>query len=101
MRFAPCLHPDGLEGNPHGFAPVRARGVCERPNPGNGRRHIPTLADYLLVVPDEPRVLHYSLNGDHWAFRSIMGLGSGVYFLSVETTLLLADIYPLIEFGES
>jgi Uma2 family endonuclease len=69
---------------------------------GDKFRHyqtIPTLADYLLVVPDEARVLHYSRNGDHWDFRSIMGLESSVSLPSVETPLALADIYALIEFG--
>ena len=60
---------------------------------------IPTLADYLMVIQDEARILHYSLNGDHWDFRVITGMESGVYLPSVETTLPLADVYVLIEFG--
>jgi len=69
---------------------------------GDKFRHyqtIPTLGDYLLVAPDEACVLHYSLNGDHWDFRTITGLESSIYLPSVETTLPLADIYTLIEFG--
>jgi len=49
---------------------------------GNKLRHfqtIATLADYLLVAQDEARILHYSLNGDYWDFRTITGLTSSVY----------------------
>ena len=60
---------------------------------------IPTLADYLMVMQDEARILHYSLNGDHWDFRVITGMESGVYLPSFETMLSLADAYALIEFG--
>ena len=61
-------------------------------------RTIPTLADYLLVSVDEPRVFHYSLRGDHWEFREASGLDAAVTLPSIETTLALADIYALIEF---
>lgn len=60
---------------------------------------VPTLADYLLGVQDEARILHGSLNGDHRGFRVITGLGSGVSLPSVKTTLPPTDIYALIEFG--
>lgn len=61
-------------------------------------RTIPTLADYLLVSVDEPRVFHYSLRGDLWVFGETAGLGAAVILPSIETTLALADIYALIEF---
>lgn len=60
---------------------------------------IPTLADYLLMSVDEPRVFHYSLRGDHWKFREFSGLQASVMLPSVDTTLALADVYALIEFG--
>ncbi len=62
-------------------------------------RTIPTLADYLLVSVDEPRVFHFSLKNDHWEFRETTGLENSVYLPSVETHLALADVYALIEFG--
>ena len=62
-------------------------------------RTIPTLADYLLVTPDEPRVFHYSLRGDHWEFRETAGLAGRVHLPSIETELALADVYALIEFS--
>lgn len=61
-------------------------------------RTVPTLADYLLVSVDEPRVSHYSLRGDLWVFREVTGLDAAVILPSIETTLALADIYALIEF---
>ena len=57
------------------------------------------LADYLLVDPAMPRVLHYSLNGDQWTFRETAGMKGKVYLPSVETELALADVYALIEFA--
>ena len=63
-------------------------------------RTIPTLADYLLVSQREPRVFHYSLSGDHWAFREAAGLDASVSLPSIEATLALSDVYALIEFGD-
>ncbi len=62
-------------------------------------RTIPTLADYLLVDPNTPRVFHYSLKGEVWEFRETAGLENSVYLPSVETSLALSDVYALIEFG--
>ncbi len=61
-------------------------------------RTIPTLADYLLVSVDEPRVFHYSLRGDLWVFQDTAGLDTVITLPSIETTLALADIYALIDF---
>ena len=61
-------------------------------------RTIPTLADYVLVSVDEPRVFHFSLKNDHWEFRETTGLKNSVYLPSVETSLALLDVYALIEF---
>lgn len=61
-------------------------------------RTVPTLADYLLVSMDEPRVFHYSLRGDLWVFQETTGLDAAITLPSIETTLALADIYALIEF---
>ena len=58
---------------------------------------IPALIDYLLVVPDEARVLLYTRIGDHWELRDILGLQSSVLLPSVQISLPLADIYALIE----
>ncbi len=61
---------------------------------------ISALMDYLLVVPDEARVLLYTRTGDHWEFRDVSGLQSAIYLPSVETTLALSDVYTLIELAE-
>jgi Uma2 family endonuclease len=61
---------------------------------------IPTLTDYLLVVPDTARVLLYTRKGDSWDFRDVSGLQGAVHLPSVETTLALADIYALIELAD-
>ena len=58
---------------------------------------IPTLTDYPLVAQDEARVQLYTRHDDHWHYRDITGLSSTVYLPSVETTLILSDIYALIE----
>jgi Uma2 family endonuclease len=61
---------------------------------------IPTLTDYLLVAPDEARVLLYTRQDDHWDFRDVSGLQSAISLPSVGTTLALADIYALIELAD-
>jgi Uma2 family endonuclease len=61
---------------------------------------IPTLIDYLLVVPDEARVLLYTRHEDHWDFREVHGLQNAIRLPSVETTLRLAEIYAQIELAD-
>lgn len=60
---------------------------------------IPTLTDYLLVSPDEPRALLLTRQPDHWDMHVIAGLGGSIPLASVGLTLALADIYAQIEFG--
>jgi Uma2 family endonuclease len=60
---------------------------------------IPTLSDYLLVSPDEPRVLLLTRQADHWDLREAAGLDGNVSLASVGLTLTLADIYAQVEFG--
>ncbi len=61
---------------------------------------IPSLTDYMLVVPNEARILLYTRIGDHWEFRDVSSLQSAIYLPSVETTLALSDVYALIEFAD-
>lgn len=58
-----------------------------------------TLVDYLLVSPDEPRVLLLTRQADHWDMREISGLAGSVQLPSVGVTLALGEIYAQIEFG--
>ena len=58
---------------------------------------IPSLIDYLLVEPDRARVLLYTRNEDHWDVREATGLKTAIELPSVNVTLLLSDIYTLIE----
>lgn len=60
-------------------------------------RTIPSLIDYLLVSPDEARVLLYTRDGDHWDFREVMGRESAIALPSVDVTLALSDVYALID----
>jgi Uma2 family endonuclease len=60
-------------------------------------RTIPSLVDYLMVSPDEARVLLYTYNGDHWDFHEVTGLTREVSLTSVDVTLALSDVYALIE----
>ncbi len=62
---------------------------------------IPTLTDYLLVSPDEARVLLMTRQADHWDLRDIAGLGGSLPLASVGLTLALSDIYAQIDFGKS
>ncbi len=59
---------------------------------------IPTLTNYLLVSPDEPRALLLTRQADHWDMRDAAGPGGSVQLASVGLTLALSDIYAQIEF---
>ncbi len=60
-------------------------------------RTIPSLVDYLLVSPDEARVMHYTRGSDHWDFREISGMENAVSLPSVSVTLAPSDVYALID----
>ena len=62
-------------------------------------KSIGALQEYLLVEQDEPRVMLYTRRNDHWDLREATGRENSVYLSSVGTTLALADVYALIEFG--
>ncbi len=59
---------------------------------------IASLQEYLLVEQNEPRVMLYTRQEDHWEMRTVSGLDNSVTLTSVEVTLKLTDIYALIEF---
>lgn len=59
---------------------------------------IASLQEYLLVEQNEPRVILYTRQEDHWEMRTVSGLDNSVALTSVEVTLQLTDIYALIEF---
>ncbi len=61
---------------------------------------IPTLTDYLLVSPDDARVLLLTRQADHWDMHVIAGLGGSVPLASVGLTLALSDVYTQIEFRD-
>ncbi len=60
---------------------------------------VPSLTDYLLVAPDEPRVTLHTRDGDQWSSQTITGLSSTIHLPSVDITLALSDFYALIEFN--
>lgn len=64
-------------------------------------RTIASLVDYLLVSPDEARVILYTRDGDHWDFHDIAGLHNTVHLPSVDVTLAMADVYALIELAQA
>ncbi|HEV2855721.1 MAG TPA: Uma2 family endonuclease [Thermoanaerobaculia bacterium] len=63
-------------------------------------RTIDSLAEYVLVAQDEPRVERYlRQNGNSWLFSEIKGLDARIPLRSIECELALAEIYDQVEFG--
>ena len=60
-------------------------------------RTIPTFTDYLLVSQHEARAELYTRRGDHWEYREITGLDAALTLPSVEVTLVLSDVYALVD----
>lgn len=61
----------------------------------------PSLADYLLVSQDKPRVEHYTRqSGKSWQYTAHDGLDAVVSVPSIGCTLRLADIYDRVTFPE-
>lgn len=60
---------------------------------------IPSFREYLLVAQDRPLVTHYSrLEDGSWLRNDIEGMQSSVKLVSLNSELLFAEIYRLIEF---
>ena len=60
---------------------------------------IESFREYVLISQHKPIVQRYVRQQDgNWVIKATIGLKSKVYFESVETELLLADIYDLVEF---
>ncbi len=72
---------------------------CDRGEKWNHYQTIATLTEYLLVWPEEARVLLLTRQANHWNMRDIAGLDSSVPLASVGLTLALSNIYAQIEFG--
>ena len=62
-------------------------------------QHIESFKEYVLISQNRPAIQQYMRQPDNtWLYKATIGLGSEVYFESVDTQLLLADIYDLVEF---
>lgn len=59
---------------------------------------IPTLAVYVLVAQDEPRVERYARSSDGWSYQVFEGLDSTIALTQPSMSLRLADIYERIDF---
>src|SRR5262249_39159928 len=58
---------------------------------------IPTLAAYLLVSQDEPRVERYARERDGWSYHVFAGLERTVTVAQPAVSLRLSDIYERID----
>ena len=64
-------------------------------------RTIPTFTDYLLVSQHEARAELYTRRGDHWEYREVTSLDAALTLPSVEVTLVLSDVYALVDWDEA
>jgi Uma2 family endonuclease len=61
-------------------------------------RTIDSLAEYVLVSQDEPRVEQYlRQDGGHWLFTAVGGLDSRITLPSIHCALSLAEVYDKVE----
>jgi len=62
-------------------------------------RNIPSFREYVLISQNRPAVQQFNRQTDgRWIYKATIGLGSEVYFESVDATLSLQEIYDLVEF---
>ncbi len=60
-------------------------------------RRLPSLAEFLLVVQDEPRIEHYlRQEGGLWLFDEASGADATLELTSIDCTLLLRDVYDKV-----
>lgn len=63
-------------------------------------RTIETLAEYLLIAQDEPRVEQYlRQEGNRWLLTAMAGLEGSLALPSIQCELALAEIYDKVSFG--
>ena len=63
-------------------------------------RTIDSLAEYVLVAQDEPRVEQFlRQDGHRWLLTSTSGLDGAVSLSSIEAELALAEIYDKVDLG--
>ena len=64
-------------------------------------QNIESFQEYVLISQNQPAVQQYLRQTDEtWKYKATIGLNSKVYFESVNTELLLQDIYDLVEFNQ-
>lgn len=65
-------------------------------------RQLESLAEYLLVEAQAPKVEHYRRQPDgQWLLSEASGVDSSLKLPSIECVLLLAEVYEKAEFSES
>lgn len=63
-------------------------------------RTIESLAEYLLIAQDEPRVEQYlRQDGNRWLLTAMAGLDGSVALPSIQCELSLAEVYDKVSFG--
>jgi Uma2 family endonuclease len=63
-------------------------------------RTIESLAEYLLVVQEEPRVEQYlRQDGNRWLLTAMAGLEGSLALPSIQCELSLAEVYDKVTFG--
>jgi Uma2 family endonuclease len=63
-------------------------------------RSIESLAEYLLVAQDEPRIEQYLRQSDgRWLFTAVAGLNATMALPSIQCELSLAEVYDKVALG--
>lgn len=65
-------------------------------------QNIESFQEYVLISQNKPVVQQFIRQKDgNWKIKATIGLNSKVYFESVETELLINNLYDLVEFEEN
>jgi len=65
-------------------------------------QQIPSLQEYLLVAQDEPRVELYARGPNSgWTYKMVAGPDATLLLASIDCSVVLADVYRDVKFGES
>ncbi len=62
-------------------------------------QRLDSLAEYVLVAQDTPRIEHFARRGDGWLYTDVRGIEGVLELPAIACDLPLADVYRRVPFG--